>query len=54
MDEEIKLGDVLFVVKKNWFVILFIFVIIMGIALDYSFSSPKMYKAQSLPPKSRP
>ncbi len=48
MDEEIKLADIFFVIRKNWLIILFIFIVIFGIAMDYSISAEKVYKTESL------
>ncbi|MBN2052655.1 polysaccharide biosynthesis tyrosine autokinase [Candidatus Woesearchaeota archaeon] len=47
-EENIELTDYFIILKRNWFLTLIIFLIIMGAAIAYTFTTPKIYSARSL------
>jgi len=47
-EDNVELSDYLVMIRKNWLVALIIFLVIMGAAVLYTLTAPKIYQARSL------
>jgi len=47
-EEDVELSDYLVMIKRNWLLTLIIFLVILGAALFYTYTTPKAYQARSM------